>query len=403
MAGEVHTGNFTFQLNQGSALPNAGWSLIGNPYASPIQWGGSGWQSNGVNPTAYVRDNEVGNGRFLQWNGTVGDLEFAGLIAQGQAFWVKATGANPSLTIQETAKANAQANLYRTKQESNSTLAISLDHNGLTDRTYLDFNNQSGLKFDPHWDGVKQQNSYYNLATLTPDSVLVAIKNMPDTCHVTMGLAVHDVNVGTYSFAFSGSALDTERKFFLKDNYLDAITPIRAGQNYTFQVTDEASTFGNKRFQLLAMVEVAQPEISVDEDNLVSSAVSGNQWLLNGEEIDGATEQRYTPVVSGNYQVRTTKSSCSKTSPPFSYAITGTEPRQPPIQLHPNPAQHSVSVNGISKAAAYTLLNSWGQVVQTGLLTADHREIELRFSSGLYILALEGETGIQRHKLIIQK
>lgn len=403
VAGEVHTGNFAFQLNQGSALPHAGWSLIGNPYASPIQWGVTGWQSNGINPTIYVRDNEQGNGRFLAWNGTTGDLEFAGLIAQGQAFWVKGTEANPSLTIQETAKVNTQATLYRTKQESSSTLTISLNQNDLTDRTYLDFNNYTGLKFDPHLDGVKQQNSYYNLATLTADSVLVAIKNMPDTCSATVGLSVQDVKAGTYTFTFSGSAFETERDFFLKDNYLDAITPINSNQNYTFQVTEAANTFGNKRFQLIATIEIPQPEITIEDGSLKSSAVSGNQWLLNGKEIAGATEQHYTPLISGNYQVRTTKSSCTKTSSPFAYIITGAESMQSAIQLHPNPAQHSVSVKGISKPTPYTLLNSWGQVVQTGLLTADHTEIELTFSSGLYIFTLEGETGIQRHKLIIKK
>ncbi|MBX2945157.1 MAG: T9SS type A sorting domain-containing protein [Cyclobacteriaceae bacterium] len=403
VAGEVHTGNFAFQLNPGSAQPDAGWSLIGNPYASPVQWGGTGWQSSGVNPTIYVRDNEQGNGRFLAWNGTTGDLEFGGLIAQGQAFWVKGTGANPSLTIQENAKANTQAIFYRIKQESNATLTISLNQNDLTDRTYLDFNNYSGLKFDPHLDGVKQQNSYYNLATLTADSVLVAIKNMPDTCSATVGLSVQDVKVGTYTFTFSGSAFETDREFFLKDNYLDAITAISSNQNYTFQVTEEANTFGNKRFQLIATIEIPQPEITIEDGSLKSSAVSGNQWILNGEEINGATEPTYTPLVSGDYQVRTTKSLCTKTSLPFAYVITGVESKQSAIQLHPNPAQHSVSVKGISKPTPYTLLTSWGQVVQTGLLTADHTEIELTFSSGLYILALEGETGIQRHKLIINK
>lgn len=403
VAGEVHTGDFPFQLNAGSALPNAGWSLLGNPYAAPIQWGGTGWIGNGINPTVYVRDNEQGNGRFLQWDGEDGDLEFEGLIAQGQAFWVKATSAGASLTIQENAKATDEAIFYRTKQDSNSSLTISLNHNGLVDRTFLKFNNRSGLRFDPHRDGVKQQNSYYNFATLTPDSVLVAIKNMPDTCTAGVTLSVQHTNPGAYSLEFSGSALESEREFVLQDNYLGVNVRVTSNQRYSFQITDDPNTFGHKRFQLLATVELPLPEISVEQDHLVSSVTADIQWLLNGEEIAGATQSTYTPLISGNYQVRVTKSSCSKTSPPFAYVITGTEPRQPAFHLYPNPAEHSVSVKGILKPTPYTLLNSWGQVVQTGLLTADHSEIELAFSSGLYILALEGETGIQRHKLIIKK
>ncbi|MBX2955402.1 MAG: T9SS type A sorting domain-containing protein [Cyclobacteriaceae bacterium] len=408
VAGEVHTGDFPFQLNAGSALPNAGWSLIGNPYASPIQWGGAGWISTGINETVSIRDNEYAgeNGyRFLKWDGEVGDLEFFGLIAQGQAFWVKATDPliTPSLTVQETAKSTEQATMFRTKEEPRSSLTISLNHNGLIDRTFLKFNNRSGLMFDPHRDGVKQQNSYYNFATLTPDSVLVAIKNMPDTCTAGVTLSVQHTKPGTYSLEFSGPALESEREFVLQDNYLGVNVRVTSNQRYSFQITDDPNTFGHKRFQLLATVELPLPEISVEQDHLVSSVTADIQWLLNGEEIAGATQSTYTPLISGNYQVRVTKSSCSKTSPPFAYVITGTEPRQPAFHLYPNPAEYSVSVEGILKPTPYTLLNSWGQVVQTGLLTADHSEIELAFSSGLYILALEGETGIQRHKLIIKK
>ncbi|MBL7843590.1 MAG: T9SS type A sorting domain-containing protein [Cyclobacteriaceae bacterium] len=407
VAGEVHTGDFPFQLNAGSALPNAGWSLLGNPYASPIQWGGAGWQSTGINPTVYIRDNEYdnGNGRFLWWDGEVGneEEEFVGLIAQGQSFWVKAIAENTSLTVQETAKSTTQATLFRTKSEDASNLSISLNHNGLIDRTFLKFNNRSGLAFDPRYDGLKKENGYYNLSTLTADSVLVAIKNMPDTCTAGVTLSVQHTKPGTYTLEFSGSALETEREFFLQDNYLAVNVQVKSNQHYTFQITDDPNTFGHKRFQLLATVELPLPEISIEQDQLVSSVTADIQWLLNGEEIHGATEPNYTPLISGDYQVRVTKSSCSKTSPPFAYVITGIEPRQPAIQLYPNPAEHSVSVKGILKPTPYTLLNSWGQVVQTGLLTADHSEIELAFSSGLYILALEGETGIQRHKLIIKK
>jgi poly(3-hydroxybutyrate) depolymerase len=405
VVGEIHTGDFAFQqLNAGSTEELDGWSLLGNPYAAPIQWGGTGWVSTGINPTAYIRDNEYmnQNGRFLTWDGEEGDLEFAGLIAQGQAFWVKATSANPSLTIQETAKATTDATMFRTKEESRPSLTISLNHNGLTDRTFLKFNNHSGLKFDPQRDGLKQRNSYYNLSTLTSDSVLVAIKNMPDTCSATLALSVQNVKAGSYSFQFSGSAFDTEREFFLKDNYLATNTQLSSDHNYTFQVTEEAKTFGNNRFQLVARIQIPQPEITVDDGTLLSSAASGNQWLLNGEEIAGANLPHYKPVVSGNYQVQVLKSSCSKISAPFTYAITGIEPL-PDIQLYPNPAQHLVSVKGITKPTPYTLLNLYGQVLQTGLVSAVHSEIELNVSSGLYLLSFEGESGVQRYKLIVKK
>lgn len=408
VAGEVHTGDFDFtsQLNAGSFEDNEGWSLVGNPYAAPIQWGATGWLRTGISPAISVRDNELGNGAggFLYWDGVTGDPEFAGLIAQGQSFWVKAIdpGISPSLTVQETAKSTEQATMFRTSSEEVSTLTISLNQNGLIDRTFLVFNNQSDQRFNPQLDGVKRQNGYYNLSTRTADSVLVAIKNMPDTCSALIALSVQDTKPGTYTFEFSGSVFNTEREFVLQDTYLEASVRVSPSEHYTFQITEDPITFGHKRFQLMATVALPDPKISIENDELVSSVNQDIQWLLNGEEISEATAPTYTPLISGEYQVRVTKSSCSKTSPPFAYVITGTEPGQPAIRLYPNPAQHSVSVKGISKPTPYSILNPWGQVVQTGLLTADS-EIELQAPSGLYIFSIEGEAGNQHYKLIIKK
>src|SRR5204863_5521836 len=48
---------------------------------------------------------------------------------------------------------------------------------------------------------------------------------------------------------------------------------------------------------------------------LTSSAASGNQWLLNGSAIGGATNQTYAASSSGNYSVRVTDGNgCSSTS-----------------------------------------------------------------------------------------
>ncbi|MBN8577735.1 MAG: T9SS type A sorting domain-containing protein [Cytophagales bacterium] len=408
VAGEVHIGDFNFQLNQGSANQNLGWSLVGNPYAAPIQWSATGWENTGINTTIYVRDNEYasGAGRFLNWNGSTGDPEFGGLIAQGQAFWVKAYSPviTPSLSVMETSKVNGQAAMFRTQTNEVSALTISLNQNGLTDRTFLLFNNQSTLRFDSQRDGLKQPNGYYNLATLTSDSVLVAIKNMPDTCSVMMALAIQNTKAGWYEMAFSGSALDTnnDRTFYLKDNYLDSVATVRADREYRFQVTAQPTTFGKKRFQLIAEITLPQPVISVAAGVLQSNAASGNQWLLNGVEIAGATQPTYTPVVSGSYQVRVIKAGCSKISAPFTHVITGTEP-PPAVQLFPNPVQQVLYITGILNPTPYKLINQWGQVIQAGLLTPGTTEIELNSISGLYIFALEAEAGIQRHKLIIKK
>src|SRR6202008_4689688 len=44
---------------------------------------------------------------------------------------------------------------------------------------------------------------------------------------------------------------------------------------------------------------------------LTSSSATGNQWLLNGNPIGGATNQAFVASASGNYTVTVTASGCT--------------------------------------------------------------------------------------------
>ncbi|HEX7139109.1 MAG TPA: hypothetical protein VF219_14740 [Vicinamibacterales bacterium] len=66
---------------------------------------------------------------------------------------------------------------------------------------------------------------------------------------------------------------------------------------------------------------------------LASSAPSGNQWLLNGNPVNGATGTTYSATTTGSYSVQVTVNGCSATSSSiqlnFSPAITVNPPAIP--------------------------------------------------------------------------
>jgi surface protein len=73
-------------------LQDQGWNLISNPTTSTINWNASsGWTKTNIGNSIYVWDPSAssGNGAYLTWNGSVGDLG-SGLIAPFQSFWIKA-------------------------------------------------------------------------------------------------------------------------------------------------------------------------------------------------------------------------------------------------------------------------------------------------------------------------
>ncbi|MEQ1587016.1 MAG: T9SS type A sorting domain-containing protein [Cyclobacteriaceae bacterium] len=405
LTGNLYIGDFNFSIQPGSENQFVGWNLIGNPYAAPLQWGND-WTSAGINPTIYMRDNDYPGGRFLFWDGQVGDPEFGGLIAQGQSFWVKAITGSPALTVQENNKASTQATFFRTQDESDIplNLSISLERAGLTDRAYLKFNNRSGSRFDPYYDGVKKPNGYFNLSVLSSDSVSVAIKNLPDSCQLQVALALEDVKPASYSLSFAGSFFDnTVKDLFLHDTYQDSLIQITQQTVYSFAISGDPLSFGKKRFQLHMETRLPEPLISAQGNQLLSNVEAGNQWLLNGEEIPGATESFYMPVESGNYQLRIIQGGCTRTSSPISYVVTGIE-KNLTVSLYPNPAGNSITLSGLSVATNYSIRNPLGQEVQKGRILAHLGDNKITFSlaPGIYLVILENESLLYRVKLIVQ-
>ncbi|HZY82857.1 MAG TPA: choice-of-anchor tandem repeat GloVer-containing protein [Cyclobacteriaceae bacterium] len=85
-----------------------------------------------------------------------------------------------------------------------------------------------------------------------------------------------------------------------------------ASGSYTVRVTSGGcESLTSKNVLIDFCTSPAKPTVSVSETNvLTSSASSGNQWYKDGNPIDGATAQTYTPTVSGSYTVIISAGTC---------------------------------------------------------------------------------------------
>jgi IPT/TIG domain len=70
---------------------------------------------------------------------------------------------------------------------------------------------------------------------------------------------------------------------------------------------------------------------------LTSSSASGNQWYLNGNVINGATNQQFAATASGNYTVMVTTSGCS-----------GAASAATSVTVNPAPATPTITANGVT-------------------------------------------------------
>jgi len=90
------------------------------------------------------------------------------------------------------------------------------------------------------------------------------------------------------------------------------------------------------------------PTITQVESTVVSSAVEGNQWFLEGSLIPGAISQVYTPLETGNYQVQVTdENGClSSLSDVYFFQMVGINVVSRLPHLYPNPTTGIVKSDG---------------------------------------------------------
>ncbi|MFZ6011439.1 MAG: PKD domain-containing protein [Bacteroidota bacterium] len=409
--GDIHQGNFNYSItpdpNPGNV--NDGWNLVGNPYASPIAWGGAGWTMSGINATAYVRDNSIEGGRYLVWDGETGDEEFSGFIAQGQSFWVRSTSDTPSLVLQETGK-TVSGTFFRKQEQSASTMMLELKYSGLVDRTYIKFRKGGDDNFDQLVDAVKQKNGYFNISTFSADEISLAINNVNDVfCDKQVDLLLDVASTGSYMLTAKGAIFENSNiRVYLQDTFTNSETRLQAGNPYSFQVTGEPASKARDRFVLKFTTAPAVPMITEENNTLVSDAPEGNQWLLNGIEIAGATAATFLPLASGDYQVRVTDNGCSTLSEPVTFSVTSLEEYPEGVKAFPNPAFDKIRLVGrLPSPVQYTIISVTGQVAQQGeLLPSELRhgkDIDVsNLRSGVFLLRLQGDGYQQQIKLVVK-
>lgn len=172
----------TGELNQGTISlpvtytelddPFVGWNLVGNPYASPIAWGGAGgWSKSNIAAGIAVRSNSEGN--FVYWDGEVGDLP-DGIIAAGQAFWVRATAEEASLQISEMAKAGRDQTFFRLSTSSPDYVELQVSMGDNVDRAFIRLRS-GAIPGNDSFDVQKFDNNTLTVALRGEDDMTFAI------------------------------------------------------------------------------------------------------------------------------------------------------------------------------------------------------------------------------------
>jgi hypothetical protein len=395
--------NYGITFTDNGPPADAGWNFIPNPYASPIDWNAAGWTKTNVNSVAAIWDNSAGIYRYSNTGPFV--------IAQGQAFWIQANAANPSLVSTESVKVDVNdPAFYRMKNESvQSMLIVRLKSKDEFDETYIRFKEGANKGFDNDYDARKLSNAIYNLSTLTADGTSLAVNTLPKVwCTSSVKLNITHISAGNYTLSFEGfESFNNLNSLVLTDKYLDKTLTIKPAKGYLFHVTSDSRSYGSERFELtFDFTDPSLIPVLTQKGNvLVSSSEYSNQWYFNDEPIPGANQKQFAPSAPGTYYVMMSKEDCNLRSE----SLTITEGFN---RIYPNPASLVLSVNVTNLfegagSGEIVLHNIQGQAIRMESFSSEDFIKELNLNGvapGVYIVSIiqQGGKEVYKLKVIVQ-
>jgi hypothetical protein len=186
--------------------------------------------------------------------------------------------------------------------------------------------------------------------------------------------------------------------------YVICVTPYSAsgpgpGSCYRFSVTSSSMYAHSLIHQTDDLITIK----SID-DILISNMPRGNQWVLNGQDILGATGSVFKPSVPGEYYLRIVDRPVNN--------ISNSVIKDAPSKANPNlafevvsyPSKEFLLISGevVPSKAYYKLIRRGGELVQEGALREDFRiPLSSDIQKGEYVVMIRTKQGNQSVKVML--
>jgi hypothetical protein len=250
--------NFKFPLTfTAGKYDGGGWNLVANPYPAAIDWQAAGWVKTNLNNAIYVW-----NPVTQQYSSFLGETSQSinggtSLIAPGQAFFVKAIAANPTLELNENAKSTGSRAIMRIASEELAQIRIGIeDQLRHRDETLIGFRSDATDAFDTNLDAYKMNGTYVNIGSVLDVKTKLSINNLAMPVQgKKVALTVQSSVKGLHTLNFSISNLDIYQ-VKLVDKFLKKEADLEEATTYTFEINSDPASAGESRFELVLSEKV---------------------------------------------------------------------------------------------------------------------------------------------------
>ena len=220
VTGSVGTGNvtipvsFTDDLSQ--PLSEDGWNLVGNPYASSIDWDSPNWNRSNLDDAIYIYNPDLQT--YSSYVNGVGTNGGSNLIASSQAFWVKANALSPSLEATQNVKSASSASFFK-RILDRDVIKLSFGNSSCRDEFVLVLDERASETFESDKDAYKIHNNRgCSEILLIQDSVEYSINSVPlHERDVVYSVSTIAVDSGWYSFSSEISGIGQYACLYFED------------------------------------------------------------------------------------------------------------------------------------------------------------------------------------------
>ena len=320
--GTLRTGTVTLDASSTPAINNTantttlGYSLVGNPYQSAVDW--HLVTRTGIEDTYYAWAPNMGTGaargNYVAYNvstGNSGGGSVGQFIQPGQAFFVMNTtlGTAGTLTFQEAHKASTNANVFRTNNQTESanfaTLSTALyDPNELAIGGYpidamkavfgSEYTNELGLG-----DATKLEAAGENIAWFRNNTKLAIDAAAPVT--TSDELVMKTIRLGAnknYTFKIQTTNFDSALTPYLVDTFLNTQTEIATSQAFlaSFATTSNVASYSENRFKIVFQNALLSTDTFATQVGLYPNPSKGNGFYLQLPATTQATVKLYNTL-----------------------------------------------------------------------------------------------------------
>jgi len=247
MTGVVNEGTVIDTMIKGI---HSDYNQIGNPYASPVDIGTI------INNAKIA--GSIKGAAFFVWNpylAKAGAFEAKTISSTPYyleaycSFQVQAMASGKTLTFAESNKSAVDSESLLREENRYISLFVYDGSYNTWDKFYLSFNNEATNALDDY-DAGKPINPDLNFYSLSGDNEKLSIDVRPYNEGEIIPLGITTDYHQQYIIKADNLFMSAGEQLYLHDKYLEQYIALQQGTEYRFNITDDAASQGNNRFEL---------------------------------------------------------------------------------------------------------------------------------------------------------